>query len=94
MFVVAPGGYVGRTTCYEIGRIIQENRPLYFSESPQDLPLYVPKSHVFALDSLIRQLGDHTLNVTPLYEGQGDNVSVAEKALIRGCTWTDDQFNK
>lgn len=46
VFVVAPEGYVGRTTCYEIGRIIQARRPLYFSAAPTDLPLQVPASHV------------------------------------------------
>jgi len=30
VYVVAPEGYVGRTTCYEIGRAIQAQRPIYF----------------------------------------------------------------
>ena len=37
---------VGKTTCYEIGRIIHSRRPLYFSEHPDDLPLHVPDLHV------------------------------------------------
>lgn len=45
-YVMAPDGYVGRTTCYEIGRLMQVPRPLYFSEEPDDLPIAVPASHV------------------------------------------------
>lgn len=45
-YVVAPGGYVGRTTCYEIGRVVQARRPVVFSERPQDLPILVPESHI------------------------------------------------
>jgi hypothetical protein len=40
-YVVAPEGYVGRTTCYEIGRLVQARTPVYFSERPNDLPLNV-----------------------------------------------------
>jgi hypothetical protein len=35
-YVVAPGGYVGRTTCYEVGRIVQAKRPIYFSDMPDE----------------------------------------------------------
>jgi hypothetical protein len=46
IYVVNPDGYVGRTTCYEIGRIIQSRKPIYFSEMPTDLPINIPKSHI------------------------------------------------
>ena len=46
VYVVAPNGYVGRTTCYEIGRIVQAKRPVYFSEYPEDLPMQVAADHV------------------------------------------------
>lgn len=52
VFVVAPDGYVGRTTCYEIGRIVQADVPLYFSQMPRDLPIYVPPDGVAALSDL------------------------------------------
>ncbi|WP_173978127.1 hypothetical protein [Magnetospirillum sp. UT-4] len=48
IYVVAPGGYVGRTTCYEIGRIIQAGKPLYVSETIKDLPIQIPSSHVIS----------------------------------------------
>jgi hypothetical protein len=41
VFVVCPGGYVGRTTCYEIGRVQDRGIPLFFSAAPLDLPIPV-----------------------------------------------------
>ena len=52
VYVVAPQGYVGRTTCYEIGRCMQAGQPLYFSEQPVDLPLAVPPGHVLTPSGL------------------------------------------
>jgi len=46
VYVVAPGGYVGNTTCYEIGRIHERGIPLFFSEHPVDLPIPVPQASV------------------------------------------------
>jgi hypothetical protein len=46
VFVVCPEGYVGRTTCYEIGRIHDRGIPLFFSSLPLDLPIPVPASSV------------------------------------------------
>jgi hypothetical protein len=56
-YVVAPDGYVGRTTCYEIGRIIQARRSIYFSNLPRDLPLCVPPAFVMSPEMLVRSLG-------------------------------------
>jgi hypothetical protein len=55
-YVVAPDGYVGRTTCYEIGRLVQAKRPVYFSSIPRDLPLHVPSQFVLSAEQLIRSL--------------------------------------
>jgi hypothetical protein len=51
VFTVAPGGYVGRTTCYEIGRVLQSGVPLYFSEAPLDLPISVPSTHILTVSA-------------------------------------------
>lgn len=48
VFVVSPKGYIGRTTCYEIGRIHERAIPLFFSEVPLDLPIFVPSSTVMS----------------------------------------------
>lgn len=39
VYVYNPDGYVGRTTCYEIGVLIAMHKPIYFLEEPKDLPI-------------------------------------------------------
>lgn len=46
VYVVCPNGYLGRTTCYEVGRVRQAGIPLYFSEAPVDLPVFIPDANV------------------------------------------------
>jgi len=58
VYVVAPEGYVGRTTCYEIGRVLQADRPIYFSDHPADLPIAVPASHIVSPYDLVALLQD------------------------------------
>jgi len=53
VYVVAPRGYVGRTTCYEIGRIHENGIPLYFSQRPKDLPIHVADDMVLSARSLV-----------------------------------------
>jgi len=55
-YVIAPRGYLGRTTCYELGRIIQADQPVYFSTRPDDLPITVPDEHVVSVVDLVRRL--------------------------------------
>ncbi len=52
VYVVAPSGYVGKTTCYEIGRVLQKKMPIYFSSHPRDLPIRIPKSHILSPEQL------------------------------------------
>ncbi len=54
VYVVNPNGYVGRTTCYEIGRILQSRKPIYFSEMPDDLPIKIPECHVVKAKELAK----------------------------------------
>jgi hypothetical protein len=60
VFVVAPGGYLGRTTCYEIGRIIQRRQAVYFSERPVDLPVHIPEWCVVAPMDFVLRFKDGT----------------------------------
>lgn len=41
VYVYNPQGYVGRTTCYEIGIIRTTTIPLVFLEKPRDLPISI-----------------------------------------------------
>ena len=56
VYVVATEGYVGRTTCYEIGRLVQAGLPMVFSQRPLDLPIHVTDNQVLAPDDLVAQL--------------------------------------
>jgi hypothetical protein len=56
VYVVAPGGYVGRTTCYELGRAHERSIPVYFSAPPQDLPIEIPPGSVLCVHDLVRQI--------------------------------------
>lgn len=53
VYVWDPGGYVGKTTCYEIGRLIERKVPLYYMEYPIDVPIYVPKGSVLSIENFI-----------------------------------------
>jgi hypothetical protein len=72
VYVVAPEGYVGRTTCYEIGRIVQAGRPLYFSHKPQDLPIFVPTKAVVSPEVLARMVLGDGPPLSPLHAGDSD----------------------
>jgi hypothetical protein len=56
VYVVAPGGYVGRSTCYELGCIYERSVPVYFSALPRDLPIDVPIGSVLSVRDLARQI--------------------------------------
>jgi len=58
VFVVCPDGYVGRTTCYEIGRAHQATIPIFYSAMPRDLPIPVPSSSVMSAEDLGLAMAD------------------------------------
>jgi hypothetical protein len=56
VYVVAPGGYIGRTTCYELGQVLLRHVPVYFSSRIEDLPIDVPDHAVRAAADLAAEL--------------------------------------
>ncbi|MEU8030810.1 NUDIX domain-containing protein [Streptomyces sp. NPDC049099] len=46
VYVVNPGGYIGRTTAYELGRVHERGMAVYYAEPPKDLPIDVPEGTV------------------------------------------------
>ena len=52
VYVMAPDGYVGRATAYELGRLMQAGRPVYFSAAVLDPPIEVPSSRVISAAEL------------------------------------------
>lgn len=56
VYVYSPEGYIGRTTCYEIGRIVERKIPLYFSSPPRDLPIYLHSNMIWSPEDFINHL--------------------------------------
>lgn len=81
VFVVAPEGYVGRTTCYEIGRVVQADRPLYFDTHPLDLPIRVSDSHVVPATTVASLILDS--KAVPLSTDPDDEYNQLERGLLR-----------
>lgn len=82
VFVVLPNGYVGRTTCYEIGRIIQAKKPLYFSERPHDLPLHIPDDHILTASHIAEQIRFGSFRPKLLHNDIANPVAKLENDLL------------
>jgi hypothetical protein len=89
VLVVAPDGYVGRTTCYEIGRVVQAQRPLYFTERPKDLPIRVGTAHVVTSLELALRLASGGWIPQPLFLRTSDPQDCLEQELLNGSFRTD-----
>ncbi len=83
-YVVAPNGYVGRTTCYEIGRLLQARKPVYFSDSPVDLPIYLSQEFIVDANRLAELLTSSDWEPTWLHEYGQEHTNQLERELIYG----------
>lgn len=83
-YVIAPSGYVGRTTCYEIGRVIHARKPLYISEAIADLPIQLEREFVVSPAELIARIGSGGDLKWPFEEGDGP-LPVLERRLVDGA---------
>jgi nucleoside 2-deoxyribosyltransferase len=70
VYVYNPNGYVGKTTCYEIGFCFAKKKPVFFFDNPIDLPIPVLKQKQvikpqefanFVFDHEIRFIDDYSL---------------------------------
>ena len=52
VYVWNPNGYIGKTTGYEIGRLVERKIPLYYKEPPVDIPLYDPEGSIIGVKNL------------------------------------------
>jgi hypothetical protein len=62
-YFVCHDGYIGRTASYELGRLMQAGKRLYFSQQPIDLPVAVPKGEIISVDALILGLKNGTIKL-------------------------------
>ena len=54
VYVYAPGGYVGKTTSYEIGACLSANKPLFYSERVDDLPIPILEQQILTPEAFVR----------------------------------------
>jgi hypothetical protein len=59
VYVCNPDVYVGRTTCYEIGRVVERKIPLFFNNVPEDLPIFIPQKSIITPESLVEYYLEH-----------------------------------
>ncbi|MFD7408663.1 hypothetical protein ACFV7R_39850 [Streptomyces sp. NPDC059866] len=64
VYVVAPDGYIGRTTSYELGRIHERGIPTYYSQMPKDLHIDIPPESVLDAACLAARLGTSAPSTT------------------------------
>jgi len=72
IYVVAPGGYVGRSTAYELGQIHARGIPVFYSERLDDVPFGAPSWSVASAEDLARQVHDPR---SPLHDSLRNRVS-------------------
>lgn len=57
VYVWDPDGYIGRTTCYEIGRIVERgDKPIYYKERPKDIPIGIKEEFILSVDQVIAKV--------------------------------------
>ncbi|MDT7843541.1 NUDIX hydrolase [Streptomyces justiciae] len=59
VYVVNPGGYIGRSTAYELGRVHERGLAVFYAEPPKDLPIDVPESAVIDASDLAAAIGEN-----------------------------------
>lgn len=86
VFVCNIGGYIGKTTSYEIGFCYSRGVPLYFLEKPIDLPVYVPEDHIVSIQEFARILDDD------LEESMVKSVGNSDVVRAIKNIWPSDQI--
>lgn len=89
VYVCDPKGYVGKTTCYEIGFCYSRNKPLYFLEKPKDLPMPVDEEQIMSPE----EFGKIVLNNEQKVYMEFDLCIPAQKA-IRNIFFPNTYDNK
>ena len=53
VYVWNPSGYLGNSTCYEIGKIMEMKKNIFFKEKPVDLPISIDSSMIKDVEELL-----------------------------------------
>ncbi|MCE2578368.1 hypothetical protein [Gluconacetobacter entanii] len=83
--VTGENGYVGKTTCYEVGRIIQRKQPIYFFEHPNDLPVHIPAVNVAPPDEFVIRFVEKLEKPSWLYQSDVGEIFDGERRLTSAC---------
>ena len=67
VYVFNPNGYVGRTTCYEIGFCLCKAIPLYFFQKPSDLPMPIHESQIVSPQMFAELVSNNTYKYVKEY---------------------------
>ena len=73
VYVWNPSGYIGKTTCYEIGRLIERGIPIFYKEMPTDVPIYIPQGSIIPVDVFIEYIS--TQNELPRYKQESNPLT-------------------
>jgi ADP-ribose pyrophosphatase YjhB (NUDIX family) len=82
VYVVNPGGYIGRTTAYELGRILERGMAVYFAERPQDLPIEIPGNIVLSPSALAAAIGGGDLRVEAIRRPRVAALPTADLVIL------------
>ena len=99
VYVCNVGGYVGRTTCYEIGFCLSRSVPLYFYAPPNDLPIPVDQDHIKTIEEFCKLvldgqpvtirsdgMGQEMIRaMNSIWPGQSDNKYLIEQKRLMIC---------
>jgi hypothetical protein len=91
VYVVDPGGYVGPTTAYEIGRVVDWKIPLYFSDHPRDLPILVSDEMIVSAGDLAVRLKEGGL-AELRFDGLEPEIVNLHSALIERRCLSDEEI--
>lgn len=53
VYVWNPEGYLGNSTCYEIGKVMEMGKPIIFKEFPTDLPIKIQDNMIKSIEEMI-----------------------------------------
>lgn len=56
VYVWNPEGYLGNSTCYEIGKVMGMGKTIFFKEYPKDLPIRVENNMIKNTEEIINWL--------------------------------------
>lgn len=66
VYVVNPGGYIGRTTAYELGRVHERGMAVYYAEPPKDLPITVAEGTIVDARRLVEIIAGNDSGPAPV----------------------------